>query len=114
MGAVYEATHAATGEQVAVKVVSVHLLLKKDTESVRRFHREAKAAGAVESAHIAKVLDVGTEPATGAPYLVMEYLRGEDLDQLIQRTGPLPPEVVLRIGAQACMGLQKAHEARVV
>src|SRR6185437_13693841 len=60
------------------------------------------------------VLDAGEDPATGAPYMVMEYLEGEDLQHLLKKTGPLRPEVALRIAAQACLGLQKAHEAGVI
>jgi serine/threonine-protein kinase len=48
------------------------------------------------------------------PYLVMEYLDGEDLHQLIKRLGPLAPDLALRIASQACLGLQRAHEMRIV
>jgi serine/threonine-protein kinase len=113
MGAVYEARHGGTGRRVAVKVI-LGDDLKKDQAMVARFEREARAAGAVESRHIAQVLDTGVDAKTGHPYLVMEFLAGTDLAQTIQRTGPIRPDVALRIVGQACLGLQKAHEAGVV
>ncbi|WP_437497437.1 serine/threonine-protein kinase [Sorangium sp. So ce1099] len=113
MGAVYEAEHATTRRRVAVKVMSGrHLTAGSD--GVQRFRREARAASAIDSEHIVQVLDAGTEEATGISYIAMERLRGEDLQQRIDASGPLPPDVVLRIGAQALAGLQKAHDARVV
>jgi eukaryotic-like serine/threonine-protein kinase len=113
MGAVYEARHTGTGRRVAVKVIAKESLAD-NPEAVARFGREARASGAIESQHIAAVLDTGVDPASGKPYLVMEFLVGEDLQQLIQRLGPLPPDVALRIAAQACVGLSRAHEAGVV
>jgi serine/threonine-protein kinase len=113
MGAVYEARHKGTGRRVAVKIITA-AYLDRDDPRIKRFQREARAAGAIESQHIAQVLDLGEEPSTGAPYMVMEHLKGEDLQALIDRVGPLPPEVALRIVGQACLGLQKAHNAGVV
>src|SRR5262249_55425369 len=102
-----------TGRRVAVKVITGDLS-KKNSVAVSRFQREAKLAGSIDTSHIAQVLDAGTDAATGTPYLVMEYLEGEDLQHLLKRIGPLPPDVALRIVAQACVGLAKAHEARVI
>lgn len=113
MGAVYEARHKGTGRLVAVKVITA-AYLDRDDPRIKRFQREARAAGAIESQYIAQVLDLGEEPNTGAPYMVMEHLKGEDLQALIDRSGPLPSELALRIVGQACIGLQKAHNARVV
>jgi eukaryotic-like serine/threonine-protein kinase len=113
MGAVYEALNTHTGQRVAVKVITGDSSLEGD-DRVSRFHREVKAARGIDTPHIAQVLDAGTHPATGAPYLVIEHLRGEDLQQLLKRVGPLPPDIALRIAAQVCVGLQKAHAARVI
>ena len=66
MGAVYEARHAGTGRRVAVKVI---LGQAADDELVRRFQREARAVGAVESEHIAQVFDTGRDRETAAPYI---------------------------------------------
>ena len=113
MGAVYEARHAGTGRRCAVKVIAGEALAKSE-DIVNRFRREAMASGAIESQYIAQVMDTGVDPQSGSPYIVMELLVGEDLEQTVKRLGPLPPDVALRIGAQACLGLQKAHESGVV
>jgi serine/threonine-protein kinase len=113
MGAVYEARHTGTGRRVAVKVIHGEAM-RKNGDLVARFQREARAAGAIESRHIAHVLDTGVDAATGNPYLVMEFLDGHDLQHTIGKMGAIEPALALRIVAQACIGLQKAHEAGVV
>jgi serine/threonine protein kinase len=110
MGVVYEARHTTTGRRVAVKEI-VGEAVKKDPQLLERFQREARVTGTIESQHIAMVLDAGTDPN---PFLVMELLHGEDLQQLLVRLGPIPEEVALRICAQACLGLMRAHEAGIV
>src|SRR5579883_1057394 len=107
MGAVYEARHTGTGRRVALKVI-VGEALAKSKDIIARFQREARAAGAIESQHIAHVLDTGFDSQSGNPYMVMEFLHGEDVQHTIERLGPLHPELALRITAQACVGLQKA------
>jgi eukaryotic-like serine/threonine-protein kinase len=113
MGSVYEAVQVETGQLVALKCVDGDLLVRSRT-SVSRFQREAKAMGAIDTDHIVRVLDAGVDPATRAPYMVMELLDGEDLHHLLARVERLEPDTALRITAQICFGLQKAHEARVV
>jgi len=113
MGAVYEARHKGTGRRVAVKLIA-GASMQRNAEVVARFQREAMASGAIESQHIAQILDTGVDPTTGSPYTVMELLSGEDLEQALARLGPLAPDVALRIAAQACQGLRKAHEASVI
>ncbi|MDC3988944.1 serine/threonine protein kinase [Polyangium jinanense] len=113
MGAVYEAEQLETGEHVALKCIDGGLLLRSSS-GVGRFQREAKAMGSIDTDHIVRVLDSGTDPKTQAPYMVMELLEGEDLQQLLDRVGKLEVDAALRITAQVCLGLQKAHEARVV
>jgi serine/threonine-protein kinase len=112
MGAVYEARHLGTGRRVAVKIISGGL--QTNSELVARFQREARAAGAIESQHVAHVLDTGTDAKSGHPYLVMEFLSGRDLQQTIKDVGPLSPEIALRVVAQAGLGLLKAHDAGVI
>ena len=112
MGAVYEARHETTGRRVAIKVILGEIV--PDEALIARFQREARAAGTIESRHIAQVLDAGKDAETGAPYLVMELLQGEDVDALVKREAPLPPALALRIVAQALAGLEKAHAANVV
>ena len=112
MGAVYEGRHSGTGRRVAIKVITGDL--GRDPELVARFELEARAAGAIESEHIAQVLDVGVDPGSGAPFLVMEFLVGEDLDRTFERLGALTPDVAVRIGVQACIGLGMAHAQGIV
>jgi serine/threonine-protein kinase len=112
MGTIYEARHCRSGRLVALKVIRTEALAK-NPDVLTRFRREARAATSIESRHIAQALDNGTDGATGNPYIVMELLAGEDLEQTIARLGPLHPELALRIVAQACLGLQKAHEKGV-
>src|SRR5262245_15117412 len=113
MGSVYEAERADTSERVAVKVIQSRLLGRR-TDGVHRFRRAAGAASAIDSEHIVKVLDAGTDEDTGLLYLVMECLKGEDVQHLLRRLGPLEPMAALKIAAQVLLGLQKAHEANIV
>ncbi|MBI4704616.1 MAG: serine/threonine protein kinase [Deltaproteobacteria bacterium] len=113
MGSVYEAVHMGTGRRCAVKVISEQKLVS-NPQVVSRFQREARAAGALESQYIAQVLDAGVDRDCGLPFLAMEYLDGEGLNQMFKRLGALPADLVLRVAAQACLGLQRAHEANVV
>jgi len=112
MGAVYEARNVATGRVVAIKVIQSGL--GTDPALVARFQREARAAGAIESTHIAQVLDAGQDRTNEAPYLVMELLKGEDLDTLARRLGTMRYDLALRIIGQALAGLEKAHGVGVV
>ncbi len=115
MGEVYEAHHAGTGRRVAVKLLKVGGAdAEQSRELVTRFQREARATGALDSPHIVEVLDAGEDAETGEPFMVMEFLGGEDVTQLLRRMGPLPVQVALKICAQACLGLAKAHEAGIV
>jgi serine/threonine-protein kinase len=113
MGTVFEARHRGTGRLVAVKLIADGAAAGS-ADIVRRFQREAMATGAIQSQYIAHALDTGIDPQTGSPYLVMDLLDGEDLQHSIASLGALPPELALRIAAQTCLGLQKAHEAGVV
>ncbi|WP_437973074.1 serine/threonine-protein kinase [Sorangium sp. So ce295] len=113
MGAVYEAEHVEAGERVALKCMHP-ALLAPGRKGTARFRREAKALNAIDTDHMVRVLDTGTDSETEAPYLVMELLEGEDLQQVFDRLGSLEPDAALRIAAHVCLGLQKAHEAGVV
>jgi Tol biopolymer transport system component/serine/threonine protein kinase len=113
MGQVYEAEHTGTGRRVAVKLIHGGLLARGEAGR-ERFRREARAVGALHTSHIVEVLDTGEDPASGDLYLVMERLRGDDLQRLIDRVGPLPPDVALRVAAQALVGLVKTHEVGIV
>lgn len=111
MGVVYAAQHLVLRQRVAVKV----LLPDAATSElvVERFAREAQAAARIQSEHVARVMDAGST-ATGAPFLVMEYLEGCDLQELLSVEGPLPlPEVVDYL-MQALEALAHAHAVGLV
>jgi serine/threonine-protein kinase len=88
--------------------------LTKDPQVLSRFEREARAAGAIATQYITQVLDAGLDRESNLPFIAMEYMEGEDLQHLVKRVGPLSSDLALRVTAQACLGLQKAHEAKVV
>ncbi|MBI4956710.1 MAG: serine/threonine protein kinase [Myxococcales bacterium] len=113
MGAVYEARHVTTGKLVAVKLIHSEFI-RKDDVLLARFEREAEAAARVATRYIAELIETGHDDATGQPYLAIELLQGESLLDTITRLGPLPPELVVRIGAHVCMGLDKAHSAGII
>src|ERR1700688_1829261 len=96
MGEVYEARHGGTGRRVAVKVIAAKAV-REEPDVEARFRREARAAGAIESQHVVHVLDSGFDVATGRPSLVMELLTGADLAATIEKLGPLPPDLAVRI-----------------
>jgi serine/threonine-protein kinase len=110
MGAVYEAEDTRAGGSVAVKVITGDFA--RSDALLLRFEHERQAAGSIDSPHIARLLDAGTDG--DAPFMVMEYLRGEDLGELFTRLGELGQDLALRIAGQVCLGLSRAHEAGVV
>jgi serine/threonine-protein kinase len=112
MGAVYEATDTATGYRVAVKIVTADVA--RDEVLMSRFEREARAAMAIDTPHIVRTFAAGRDTSTGLPFAVMEYLEGEDGRHVMKRLGQLPYDLALRIVAQACLGLQKAHEHNII
>jgi serine/threonine-protein kinase len=112
MGAVYEATDEHTGQRVAVKVVTAQVA--KNELLLGRFEREVRAARGLETPHVVRFLDAGRDPASGLPFLVMEVLEGEDVARVFKRTGPMRPDLAMRIVGQACLGLEAAHAQRIV
>jgi serine/threonine protein kinase len=112
MGAVYDAVHAKTGRRVALKLIN-ESALSRGREALARFEREARAAAAVDSLHVVQVLDSGEDEASGLPFLVLEFLEGEDLRAVLRR-GPLPPEIAIKIALQIAQGLVRAHANDVI
>src|SRR5215510_2627923 len=84
MGAVYEATHVGLKKRVAIKVMDRNLAA--NTEALARFKREIEVTAKLAHPNVIQVSDFGAVP-TGEPYLVMEYLDGEDLERRLQRVG---------------------------
>src|ERR1700730_15922121 len=87
MGVVVEATHLQLDRRVALKFMRTSIV--EHPVAVARFLREARAAARIQSDYVARVFDVETLD-DGSPYLVMEYLEGEDLETLLRRSGTLP------------------------
>src|SRR6478752_7092283 len=87
MGIVVLATHLQLRQKVAIKF----LLPDASREVTQRFAREGRAAARLKSEHVARVLDVGELP-TGAPFMVMEYLEGNDLARVVRKGGALSVE----------------------
>jgi eukaryotic-like serine/threonine-protein kinase len=110
MALVLRATHLQLGEQVALKILLPDV---STPEAVARFLREAQAVVRLRGEHVARVLDVGRLP-DGAPYTVMEYLRGVDLAGELKRRGALAPGLAVDHALQACEALAEAHASGVV
>lgn len=111
MGVVVQATHIHLDERVAIKFLLPQAL--ESPEAVARFAREARAAVKIKSEHVARVTDVGTLE-TGCPYMVMEYLHGRDLAQLVQDQGPLTIEHAVDFVLQASEAIAEAHSLGIV
>jgi eukaryotic-like serine/threonine-protein kinase len=111
MGSVWTATHVNLGHRIAIKLVARDFV--KSPEALRRFDAEAKAAARLQSRHVVQVFDNGTLD-DGTPYIAMELLAGENLDERIQRTGPIPLDEAVQILAQCCKALARAHAAGIV
>ena len=111
MGAVYEARHRLIGRRLAVKFLHSHYVTSE--EVLTRFQREAQAAAQIGHENIIDVTDMGQTPE-GAPFLVMEYLDGVDLRDLLAEAGILPLEQAAHIMTQALSALQSAHDAGII
>jgi serine/threonine-protein kinase len=111
MGVVYEARHVGLGERVAIKVLLPDAMGSPDVRA--RFLREAQAAARIRSEHVARVTDVG-ETDAGIPYMVMEFLEGEDLGQALAARGPLAAGEAVNYVLQACEAVAEAHARGIV
>ncbi|HTA88434.1 MAG TPA: protein kinase [Polyangiaceae bacterium] len=111
MGVVVAAMHLQLGQLVALKFLLPHMC--EHGEAVVRFSREARAAVQIQSEHVARVTDVGTLES-GAPYMVMEYLKGSDLGDVLRLRGPLPIPEAVGFLLQACEAIAEAHALGIV
>ena len=111
MGVVCEAVHLDLGKKVAVKLIDKSM--KESELIVARFRREARATGQINSEHIVDVFDVGADARVGL-YMVMELLRGEDLQSRLERDKKLDVKTGVMIAHQIARGLAKAHEAGII
>lgn len=111
MGSVYEAKHAGLGTPVAIKVLLPQLA--KVPTVADRFRREAQVSATLKSPHVIQVTDVDQLP-DGRPYLVMELLEGESLQEHLEKAHWLSREESVDLGLQILLGLECAHALGVV
>ncbi len=111
MGVVVAATHIGFDDRVAIKLIRSEAALQP--EVVQRFLREGRAARKIRSEHVVQVMDVGTLES-GVPYMVMEFLEGEDLSAWIERAGPMPYGSAVEFILQACEAIAEAHLLGIV
>jgi serine/threonine protein kinase len=110
MGYVVAARHLQLGQTVALKFMRSDVL---NDEYKSRFLREARNTVRLKSKHVSRVLDVGSLEG-GAPYIVMEYLEGTDLSELLQKRGPFPVHEACDYIIQACEAIAEAHAHGIV
>ena len=109
MAIVYRALDQKTGREVAVKLLRPEF--ERDEEFVRRFSHEAKAAAQVAHENIVNMLDVGFD---GVPYIVMEFVRGQTLKDLIRSVGSIPPRQAVAMALRILAALDHAHRNNIV
>src|SRR6516165_10878350 len=110
MGAVYLAAHIHMRRRVALKVLPPDRCA--EPMALERFYREARAAAALNHTNIARAHDVDHEGSLH--FLVMEYVDGSSLQEIVSKTGPLSVPRALHYLRQAALGLQHAHENGLV
>ncbi len=111
MGTVYRAVHVTLGQRVAIKLISGEHL--QSLEARQRFRVEAKAAAKLRSRHVVQVYDDGETPE-GNPYIVLEYLEGETLEQRLEREHDLPLADAVRVVVHVGRALARAHAQGIV
>jgi serine/threonine-protein kinase len=108
-GATFEAEHITTERRVALKLFP-HM--PSDGDARGNFELEAKISARVKSPYIVEVLDAGYDEKTRLPFLVMELLEGQTLEEWVRREGPIEAEPALRLLEQVASGLDAAHAHR--
>jgi len=110
MGTVYRARHALLRRPTAIKILKPERATDVD---LARFEREVQATSLLTSAHTISIFDYGRTP-DALFYYVMEYIDGIDLEQLVQRDGPMPPGRVVAVLSQVSEALSEAHAAGLI
>jgi serine/threonine protein kinase len=113
MGAVYDAVDSdeRTGRRVALKLMRPEIVADPDARA--RFMREARVAAQIESSNVVYVLDTGIDQ-NGIPYIVMEFLVGIEIGDLLKQRGRLPPNEIVPLLQQVGRALDKAHAKGIV
>ena len=110
MGTVYKARHRLMGRVAALKFIAPAYLARPN--AVPRFLREMRLVGRLNHPNIVQAYDA--DQVGGVPYIVMEYVPGQDLERLLLGRGPLPPEDTVRYVMQVALGLAHAHEQGII
>jgi serine/threonine protein kinase len=110
MGVVYKVEHVRMGKIAAMKVLRRDLA--DDLQAAKRFRREVELVSRLDHPNIIQTFDFGEWH--GLLYLVMEYIRGEDLSAIVKRDGPMPLERALPLFSQVCSALDEAHHHGIV
>jgi serine/threonine protein kinase len=110
MGVVYQARHKEMNRQIVIKVINRSLLDRPDT--LERFHREVQAAALLSHPNIVTAYDA--EQVGELHILVMEFVPGQSLAEVVQKKGPLPVAYACHFARQVALGLQHAHERKMV
>lgn len=110
-GAVYKARHRYMHKLVAIKIM--HLELISDISLLKRFRQEAAAASSLSHPNIVNVIDFGLSPE-GQAFMIMDYLGGISLDELIADNQRLPWQLSVNIFTQICKGLGHAHDNGII
>jgi serine/threonine protein kinase len=111
MGTVFKAENTAIGKIVAVKLL--HANLTDDGVVLQRFQREARATVSIGHPNIVEVLDMGQEPS-GAPFLVMEYVRGKSLKKVLKEQGTFSTKRAAKVAGQLLEALGATHQRGIV
>ena len=111
MGDVWLAWDLSLRRNIALKILRASTAASPGT--VKRFEREAQAAGQLRSPHVVRIFDFGASD-DGLYYIAMEYLPGMDLGTLVEAFGPLPPGRAIDVVMQACRALEEAHAAGII
>ncbi|MFF2484118.1 Stk1 family PASTA domain-containing Ser/Thr kinase [Paenibacillus sp. NPDC058071] len=110
MALVYKAHDVLLNRNVAVKVLRQQFV--HDEEFIRRFRREAQSAASLSHPNVVSIYDVGQEDDTH--YIVMEYIEGNNLNEIIQERAPLQADEAVRIALQICDALDHAHQNSII
>ena len=111
MGVIYECEHLAIGKRLAIKFLNPEL--RQSQEAYERFKREAQASAIIAHKNIVDVIDIG-ETAEGIPYIIMEFLKGQDLGRRIADWGRIPLAESREIISQVLEALAAVHSCGVV
>ncbi|VTS07246.1 serine threonine protein kinase : Putative serine/threonine protein kinase OS=Gemmata sp. Wa1-1 PE=4 SV=1: Pkinase [Tuwongella immobilis] len=110
MGTVYKGRHRQSGLLVAIKIIPP--ATSRNPVLLRRFEQEFRAASMLDHPNIVKAIEYNG--LGQSPFLVMEFVDGESLGQKIERDGPMPEMDAIRILAQVCQGLHRAHKQGLI